>query len=134
MPMLSDMYKSVKKEVDSLRRMKEGELFHVNEDHLKLLKNSRVSWCYDEFGAPEIDPKRPYGNSNVLNDIKEILGHIKEGQLSPKERQLQEKLYLALHVETMLALQIVLSVGKVEIGIYRKMSDYGQDWEKVRDE
>lgn len=51
-----------------------GTTFTVTDDHLKLLRRASVGWSDCEFGAPEIDPKRPYGNSNVLGDIAEILG------------------------------------------------------------
>ena len=33
-----------------------------------------VQWRDCEYGAPEINPKRPYGNSSVELDICEILG------------------------------------------------------------
>lgn len=46
--------------------------FTVKPDHLKLLKKMCVGWRDCEFGAPEIDPKRPYGNSGVYGDIGQI--------------------------------------------------------------
>ncbi len=33
--------------------------FRLTESHLKLLRRANVSWCGDEHGAPQIDPKRP---------------------------------------------------------------------------
>ena len=45
--------------------------FTVTETHLLLLQRMQVGWCGDEFGAPEINPKRPYGNSSVLTDMVE---------------------------------------------------------------
>lgn len=33
-----------------------------------------VRWGTVEFGAPEVDGKRPYGNSDVPDDIREIVG------------------------------------------------------------
>ena len=50
------------------------EIFTVTEDHLKLIKNFCVGWQDCDFGAPEIDPKHPYGNSSVCSDIANILG------------------------------------------------------------
>ena len=46
----------------------------VNEYHIKLLKKSY--WRYEdcEFGAIAMDCKRPYGNSGVLEDVREITG------------------------------------------------------------
>ena len=48
--------------------------FTVTEDHLELLRHVHLYWDYGEgYGAPAIDPKRPYGNSDVERDIAEIL-------------------------------------------------------------
>ena len=47
--------------------------FHLTQNHLKMLRGMFVGWSDCEFGSPEIDPKRPYGNSWVLGDIHEIL-------------------------------------------------------------
>lgn len=57
---------------DSLNRDTE---FTVTEDHLKLLRHIRgVRWDPGEgFGAPFINSKRPYGNSDVPRDVAEIL-------------------------------------------------------------
>jgi hypothetical protein len=49
-------------------------LFTVTEGHLKLLQHLNIGWDDCEFGAPCVDPKRPYGNSSVYIDIAEILG------------------------------------------------------------
>lgn len=40
---------------------------------LKLLKHAHIQWQDCETGAPEISPKRPYGNSDVVADVREIL-------------------------------------------------------------
>lgn len=45
-------------------------------DHLTLLKESCWSWDDCEFGAPSMDPKRPYGNSDVEDDLAEHLPHL----------------------------------------------------------
>lgn len=47
--------------------------FEVTEAHLKLLRAMEVDWNGAEFGAPTINPKRPYGNSDVFTDMFEIL-------------------------------------------------------------
>ncbi len=49
--------------------------FEVRPEHMKLL--TRIFFGYNdwtEFGAPEVDPKRPYGNSDVYGDLAELLG------------------------------------------------------------
>ena len=49
--------------------------FEVTEDHLKLVQ--RMYWQWDDHaydGAPAVGLKRPYGNSDVMYDIAQILG------------------------------------------------------------
>jgi hypothetical protein len=41
------------------------QTFKLTDEHLKLLRRFNVGWQDSESGAPEIDPKRPYGNSAV---------------------------------------------------------------------
>jgi Resolvase, N terminal domain len=47
--------------------------FAITDEHLRLLRRACVMWFDAEFGAPAIDPKRPYGNSIVYADMAEIL-------------------------------------------------------------
>lgn len=102
--------------------------FALTEEHIKLLRCAYVEWCGDEFGAPSIDPKRPYGNSDVIESINRILGE------SPKEEHWHsfpaatEERYRKLHEETQTALQVVLRTGVFEPGSYITSSDYTQDW------
>ncbi len=48
--------------------------FTLKPEHVKLLRRMYVDWDDCEFGAPEIDPEQPYGNSDVEQDMIEILG------------------------------------------------------------
>jgi hypothetical protein len=99
--------------------------FRLTEDHIKLLRNMYVGWSYSETGAPEIDPKRPYGNSDVPGDIHYIL--------TGKYEQISDDLcdaYYELHSKTETALQIVLRTGKFEPGVY-ECSPYTSDWKPV---
>jgi len=61
-------------------------LTEITNDHLKLLE--KAYWKYEdcEYGAPAIDCKRPYGNSDVEEDIAEILGW-REGSNGLSEKQ-----------------------------------------------
>jgi hypothetical protein len=114
------------------------EVFTLTEAHLKLLKRANVGWQDCETGAPEIDPKRPYGNSSVYLDVAEILD-IKPAARCPKcgaecercgdegggfSREERESLML-LHRGTEHALQIVLQHGH-QLGRYRKGN--WRDW------
>lgn len=47
-------------------------------DHLTLLARSGWDWSEDEFGAAAMHPKAPYGNSDVENDLAELLPHLSE--------------------------------------------------------
>jgi hypothetical protein len=106
--------------------------FTLTKEHLKLLRRMNVYWedsCYE--GAPAIDQKRPYGNSDVISDIAEIIGVEKveadDGEffLPKGTRDKCEK----LHTETERALQVVLASGSFEPGEYQ-CDQYHSNWEK----
>lgn len=80
--------------------------FEVKPEHLLLLKNMWVIHNYDEFGAPTVDPKRPYGNGDVLGDLEEFLPGRSEHEL------------LKLHQELEIVLQIALATQKFAPGKY----------------
>ncbi len=122
---------------DSLRELRE---FTVTEDHLKLLRRVYVdNWDPGEgYGAVGINPKKPYGNSYVERDIAVIVD-------APDEDWLYEnghKAYVTdeaaerftrLHVEAMVALQIVLATGEFRPGRYRLATRWGIDWQRDED-
>ncbi len=103
-----------------------NEPFTITESHLQLLRHAYVGWDGCEFGAPAIDCKRPYGNSDVYGDIAEILGWelFKDADgdehLSKEQRDLADR----LHSETKTVLQIALQVGEFKAGTYRKRDEY----------
>ena len=115
--------------------------FILTDDHLALLHRMYVG--YDnccETGAPVVDPKRPYGNSDVVYDVMEILGIKPLGDpddhpddpLSPSDEQIAEA--YALHEETEEALQIVLCTMSFRPGVYRKKEHYdSRSWEFIRE-
>jgi len=94
--------------------------FTLTEEHIKLIRRMYVGWCECEYGAPEIDPKRPYGNSWVAGDVHEILTGKSPEYLS----DFIENKYNKLHRETETALQIVLTTGKFEPGNYKRANNY----------
>lgn len=96
------------------------ETFTVRDEHGLLLHGMYVRWDDTEFGAPCIDPKRPYGNSNVLDDMREILG----------EGWSDEDLG-ALHRETQTVLQILLTTGGLDTVEYVR-EQFGK-WRKATD-
>jgi hypothetical protein len=104
--------------------------FTINEAHLILLQRTYVEWFDCETGAPCINPKRPYGNSDVEHDICEILGFEVRGEDDPyTDDQLT---YAAkLHKETKTALQICLYRQAFEPGKYMSDDICHREWEKA---
>jgi hypothetical protein len=105
--------------------------FTLTEEHIKLLRNMYVGWGYCEFGAPEINPKRPYGNSQVIEDIHRILTGDDDDADDNVLEEFEAK-YQKLHRETETALQIVLRTGKFEPGVY-ECDVYLQNWRPAND-
>ncbi len=109
--------------------------FIVTEDHLKLLSKAYVGWNDCEYGAPEIDPKRPYGNSSPEYDIMEILGEdfegFEDGDDEPDFTPEQLIRCRKIHEETQTVLQIILSTRTMEAGTYMRENEYGSKWRKL---
>jgi len=110
--------------------------FELTEEHIKLLSHAYVSWCGDEYGAPEIDPKRPYGNSGVVEDVCEILEWKEQKDLmddcfyeSAEYESLCDKVE-KLHKETETALQIILRSQSFEPGTFEQDTSWSE-WERV---
>jgi hypothetical protein len=124
-------------------------IFEVKKEHLTLLKHMFVGWQDSEFGAPEIDPKRPFGNSDVIQDMIEIFGlkEIKKGifklnflgkeyllkgedkyNIDMEDDEELEKVLNKLYRETETVLQIVLNTGQFKEGKYQLESEYGINW------
>jgi hypothetical protein len=122
-------------------------IFEVKKEHLTLIKRMCVGWQDCEFGAPEIDPKRPYGNSGVIGDMIEIFGkEVKRGifkvDLLDKEYYVTpdedsedmdelKSILNKLHRETENVLQIALTTGVFKEGKYKLKHEYGNDWEYI---
>jgi hypothetical protein len=106
--------------------------FTVTEEHLRLLRRAHVTWLDDEFGAPEIDGKRPYGSSGVYSDIAEILGIPEEEWSDGESNPLPEAEWrlLRLHVETAVVLQIALATGEFRPGRYVREGSWHTSWKR----
>lgn len=127
--------------------------FNLRPEHLKLMSKFSVGWNDCEFGAPEIDPKRPYGNSDVYQDMIEILGfkELREGvyeftlfgekwilkgedkyniYLDGKDEEKLCGKLRELHEETEKALSVCLSALSFDEGMYER-DDLSDDWRKV---
>ena len=110
---------------EHFQQMRRVNEFTVTEQHLALLRRTYVTWEYVEFGAPAIDGKRPYGNSDVLGDIIDIIGEAPEqvDLLEEWVEENQERL-AKIHGEVGIVLQIVLATGLFEPGDYIKTEKY----------
>ena len=119
------------------RRIDTTNSFEITEDHLKLVRrllfHHRSDWDY--FGSPSVGEKRPYGNSDVVGDIIEILGWKAEQDWNedywhwPKE---MEEKALKIHIEMATVLQIAACTLKFETGTYKCSEAYDQlSWRKV---
>jgi len=116
---------------DVIDRVRE---FTVTDEHLRLLRHAHVFWDEAEFGAPSINPKRPYGNSNVYGDIAEIL-ELPEPDWDDEQRTADaEWRFLRLHVETAIALQIALATGEFRTGRYVRYDEQVSTCRWRRDE
>ena len=109
--------------------------FLVTEDHLKLLPHLWFNYNeWTEFGAPEVDPKRPYGNSDVYDDIAEHLGIEPGGEPDgwgdAEFTQDQRDYMLQVHKDMTTVLNIMVRNGGVERAEYTA-SAYGQNWTKA---
>ena len=127
--------------------------FEVKEEHLKLLRKMQVEWNDGEFGAPTISCKHPFGNSDVIQDVAEIVCDVKEvGNEILKIKWRGEELFIKgedkhnidfesepglydalteLYMETEMVLQIVLNTGQFKVGKYELVDEYETDWKMV---
>lgn len=107
------------------------ETFTVTHDHLKLLRMMYVGWQDCEYGAPEINPKRPYGNSDVEGDIAEILGWAYEEDEYyglPEDLRGEAR---DLHRQMQTVLQILLCNLHIYPGKYERKDRYSIQWSFV---
>ena len=113
------------------------ETFEITEDHLKLVKRMYVSWGDMEYGAPEVNGKRPYGNGDVAQDIAEILGWYTQEQWDDED--FTEALWedeefhdraRKIHEEMENVLQICFYFLTFETGKYQREETW-ERWEKV---
>lgn len=104
------------------------EVFELTEDHIKLVRAMYFERSNIEFGAPGVDPKRPYGNSSVIRDIVDILDDVDDadnwecswcGECEVYEMCGDaESYYRDLHDETLHVFEIVQDAIEIPIGTY----------------
>jgi hypothetical protein len=115
--------------------------FKLTEDHLKLVRQLQVDVerVDDELEGPQISGKRPFGNSDIFEDMFLILyGKPENEDLDVNPWDEQEDPWDIDQLENMkkllgelpYALDIVLYTGKFETGEY-KTKTYLRDWKKI---
>ena len=113
--------------------------FEVTEDHLKLVQ--RMYWQWDDHaydGAPAVGLKRPYGNSDVMYDIAQILGWTDDFTEEQDDEfyendELIDKA-MKIHRDMATVLQISTATLSWEPGVYVKAREYDSlNWVKVND-
>lgn len=103
--------------------------FTLTEEHIKLITAAYIRWEDCEAGAPAIDCKRPYGNSDVAGDVIEILGWPDFDEDDTMYYD-QRDSAMQVHYETQQALQIILSLRTFEPGTYES-NRYGTEWRRI---
>ena len=101
--------------------------FVLREDHITLLASAIMCWNDCEYGAPCIDPKRPYGNSSGSEDVCRVLGWEKLGDNGdePCFSSVQRKKARAIHEETETALEVILQSRSFVCGEYTRPVRHG---------
>lgn len=110
-----------------------AKLLVITEDHLKLVKRFYFDWNKCEFGSPEVNCKRPFGNSAVFDDMGEILGIEPEQftgedevyEYSEKQKQNMYRLYCQLKD----VLEICCRNLEFKCGRYKRQETY-YDWQE----
>ncbi len=106
--------------------------FVVADYHIKMLQQLNVSWedaGYD--GAPTIDLKRPYGNSDVMGDIHEIITG--KEPYDEYEDGLPDELivkYQTIHREMEIVLEILVHTLSITPGKYSR-KEWWDPWQKA---
>lgn len=100
-------------------------IFKLKQEHIDLLANVYIRWHDAEYGAPEIDTKRPFGNSGSLieSDMCEALG-LDQDDDSAVARATE------LYHDLDTALQIVLQEQTFEPGVFISEA-YSSDWQRM---
>jgi len=71
-------------------------------------------------GAPQIDPKRPYGNGDVVADVADIIGiEMPDDEDDEKYCSVADEMY-SLHLDMETVLQIIVDTMQIKEGKYSR--------------
>jgi len=111
--------------------------FEVTENHLKLIKRNQIEWVFfrDDYNAGHFyqDCKRPYGNSDWVGDIAEILGieadyHSKDDFEDKWFSDSLEYFLVCHHIDMRIVMEILCQNLSIQKGKYKRDSIYGGEW------
>ena len=108
--------------------MFKNDTFTVTKEHLLLINrlhfnNREEHYLIEELKQITVGEKRPFGNSDIMYDIAEILGEL------PYDEENFDR-YVDLFNDLKTVLEIGVRYGKFELGDYEK-ERYSSDWKKV---
>lgn len=108
------------------------EQFRLTEHHITLLQAMYCSFDDGGYeGAPAINLKRPYGNSDVYGDINDLIFKVEFDGDSDMPDDLFEAC-ATLHKETGKALQVCLSTLSFKPGLYGRPEEFcTRAWEWI---
>ena len=114
--------------------------FEVTENHLKLVKRNQIEWVFfiDDYNAGHFyqDCKRPYGNSDWVGDIAEIL-EIEADCSNPNDEDEKwfsdslEYFLVCHHIDMRIVIEILCQNLSIQKGKYKRDSIYGGEWTYV---
>lgn len=111
--------------------------FEVTENHLKLIKRNVIEWVFhrDDYNAGHFyqDIKRPYGNSDWVSDIAEILGieadcHTVDDFENKYFSESLEYFLVCHHIDMRIVMEILCQNLSIQKGKYERDSIYLGDW------
>lgn len=110
--------------------------FHLTQDHIDLLQHVNIRWMDAEYGAPQVDPKRPFGNSGrsyIEREICEYLGlepiaTDREGTDVYDDDEQREAVETYHELDT--AMKIVLRCQTFTPGVFATSGKYKRDWKR----
>ncbi len=109
--------------------------FELTEEHITLLRTGCVSINQDDmyWGSVGLDVKRPFGDSDIVSSMAELLGVQRieiDGGAEVWPAGTSERMH-KLYQELATAMEIVLRTGAFEPGTY-EATDYSSNWRLKR--
>lgn len=118
-----------------------AQTFEVTENHIKLLGRLYIDWYnYAYNGAPGVDPKRPFGNSDVDGDIYQIINDVQvlpeeaeEDEFWQERREEYDKLFRDMEFVVQITTYLAGQGELIEPGVYFRPDMYNRRvWTRLR--